>query len=66
MAQIKNTLVREIADKEYKYGFETNLYSDQVPRGLNEDIVRLISEKKKEPQFLLEWRLKAFRYWKTM
>ena len=66
MTQAKNTLVREIADKEYKYGFETNLLSDQVPPGLNEDVVRLISEKKKEPRFLLEWRLKAFRYWKTM
>src|SRR5436190_1044760 len=50
----------------YKYGFETSIDSDVVPAGLNEDIIRLISQKKGEPAFLLEWRLKAYRHWLTM
>ncbi len=58
--------VHELANREYKYGFVTPLETDQVPKGLNEDIVRLISAKKKEPQFMLDWRLKAYRYWTTM
>jgi Fe-S cluster assembly protein SufB len=52
--------------QEYKYGFYTDVESDSAPPGLNEDIVRLISRKKNEPEFLLEWRLKAFRHWLTM
>lgn len=52
--------------KEYKYGFVTDVESDSAPPGLNEDIVRLISRKKNEPDFLLEWRLKAYRHWLTM
>lgn len=58
--------IEEFANKEYKYGFVTDIESDTAPKGLNEDIVRFISEKKKEPQFLLEWRLKAFRHWVKM
>src|SRR5207247_3360208 len=50
----------------YKYGFETSIDSDVVPAGLNEDIIRLISAKKGEPAFMLEWRLKAYRHWLTM
>jgi Fe-S cluster assembly protein SufB len=50
----------------YKYGFVTDIESDNVPAGLNEDIIRLISAKKGEPAFMLEWRLKAFRHWVTM
>src|SRR2546427_957091 len=50
----------------YKYGFETTIASDVVRAGLNEDIIRLISQKKGEPAFLLEWRLKADRHWVTM
>jgi len=50
-------------DTEYKYGFVTEIESDIAPKGLNEDIVRLISEKKNEPEFMLEWRLKAYRHW---
>src|SRR5439155_19957316 len=50
----------------YKYGFETTIASDVVRAGLNEDIIRLISQKKGEPAFLLEWRLKAYRHWLTM
>ncbi len=62
----ENTDIEVLANKEYKYGFFTNIEMDIAPRGLNEDIVRLISERKNEPEWLLEWRLKAFRYWLTM
>ncbi|MBL7960380.1 Fe-S cluster assembly protein SufB [bacterium] len=55
--------IEEIANKEYKYGFVTDIESDSAPKGLNEDTVRFISAKKNEPPFLLEWRLKAFRHW---
>jgi Fe-S cluster assembly protein SufB len=55
--------IREIANQEYKYGFVTDLDADAVPRGLSEDVVRLISAKKKEPEWMLNWRLKAYRYW---
>jgi Fe-S cluster assembly protein SufB len=52
--------------KPYQYGWETDIESDKAPVGLNEDIIRLISEKKGEPDWLLEWRLKAYRHWTTM
>jgi len=52
--------------QEYKYGFYTDVEADTAPPGLNEDVIRLISHKKNEPEFLLEWRLKAFRHWQTM
>jgi Fe-S cluster assembly protein SufB len=58
--------IEQLATREYKYGFETQIESDTVPRGLNEDIVRMISERKQEPGWLLEWRLKAFRAWREM
>ena len=61
-----NETITQIADQEYKYGFVTNIEADVVPPGLNEDVVRLISEKKGEPAWMLEWRLKAFRHWLTM
>ncbi len=53
-------------DQEYKYGFVTEVEADAAPKGLNEDIIRLISAKKHEPSFMLEWRLKAYRRWITM
>ena len=56
----------EIVNSEYKYGFYTEIEADEVPFGLNEDIIRLISAKKKEPEWLLEYRLKAFAYWQKM
>jgi Fe-S cluster assembly protein SufB len=65
MTTATNTIA-ELANKEYKYGFVTEIESDAIPRGLNEDIIRIISAKKNEPEFLLEWRLKAFRHWLTM
>ncbi len=58
--------INEIANQEYKYGFVTQIESDTVERGLNEDVIRQISAKKNEPEFMLEWRLKAFRHWLTM
>ncbi|MBN1512830.1 MAG: Fe-S cluster assembly protein SufB [Phycisphaerae bacterium] len=58
--------IRDFAAREYKYGFVTDIEADSVPPGLNEDIIRVISAKKGEPAFLLDWRLKAFRHWQTM
>src|SRR6266540_1387333 len=58
--------IEQLANQEYKYGFVTDIESDVAPPGLNEDIVRLISSKKNEPEWLLEWRLKALRHWLTM
>jgi Fe-S cluster assembly protein SufB len=61
-----STNLQDLTSQEYKYGFVTEIESDTAPRGLNEDTVRLISSKKKEPEFMLEWRLKAYRHWLTM
>ncbi len=58
--------IEQFVNREYQYGFVTDVESDAAPRGLSEDTVRLISRKKGEPEFLLEWRLKAYRYWLTM
>ncbi len=58
--------VRAIAEQKYKYGFVTDIEADTAPKGLSEDIVRLISHKKEEPEWLLAWRLKAYRHWLTM
>jgi len=58
--------VRAVTEQKYKYGFTTDIESDVAPKGLNEDIVRFISAKKNEPEWLLEWRLRAFRVWQTM
>jgi Fe-S cluster assembly protein SufB len=58
--------IESLVKQEYKYGFVTDVEADSAPPGLNEDIVRLISAKKNEPQFMLDWRLKAFRHWLTM
>src|SRR5580765_6004541 len=55
-----------LGNQEYKYGFVTDIESDVIPRGLTEDTIRLISEKKNEPEWMLEFRLKAFRHWLTM
>jgi Fe-S cluster assembly protein SufB len=58
--------VETLVNKAYKYGFVTDIEADTAPKGLNEDIIRLISAKKGEPEWLLEWRLKAFRGWSNM
>ena len=62
----KNSFVREVAEKKYEYGFTTDVETDIIEKGLSEDVVRLISRKKEEPEWLLEFRLKAFRYWLTL
>jgi Fe-S cluster assembly protein SufB len=58
--------IESLVKQEYKYGFYTDVETDSAPPGLNEDIIRLISAKKNEPKFMLDWRLKAFRHWQTM
>ena len=58
--------IEELTNREYQYGFVTDVEAETVPKGLNEEVVRLISEKKREPAWLLEWRLKAYRTWLTM
>jgi Fe-S cluster assembly protein SufB len=58
--------IQTLATQEYKWGFVTDIEADAIPRGLNEDVIRLISAKKHEPEWLLDWRLKAFRHWQTM
>ncbi len=58
--------IRDLAQQEYKWGFITDIESERIPKGLNEDIIRLISAKKHEPEFMLEWRLKAYRHWASL
>jgi len=58
--------IESLANKEYKYGFVTDVEADEAPKGLNEDIIRFISNKKNEPEWMTEWRLKAYRHWLTM
>lgn len=66
MSNTEKQELEKLSKKEYKYGFVTDVESDTIPKGLNEDVVRLISQKKGEPEWMLEWRLKAFRHWQTM
>ncbi len=65
-SRVSKTTVQAIADQEYKFGFVTDIEQESIPPGLNEDVIRLISAKKEEPEFMLEWRLKAYRHWLTM
>jgi Fe-S cluster assembly protein SufB len=60
------TNIEELINREYEHGFVTDIETDTIPKGLSEDVVRLISAKKEEPEFMLEWRLKAYRHWTTM
>ena len=62
----EDKILEEVTGAEYKYGFTTDIESDTIPKGLNEDVIRLISKKKEEPKWLLESRLKAFKAWKKM
>ncbi len=66
--QNKNSdqILNDLTQGEYKYGWSSNIESDTIPKGLNEDVIRMISEKKNEPEFLLDFRLKAYRHWKEM
>lgn len=66
MAQQGNELLEAHINSDYKYGFTTNIEMDSAPKGLNEDIIRFISAKKQEPEWMLEYRLKAYRHWSTM
>lgn len=66
MASEQDKILEEVTQTDYKYGFVTDIENDTIPKGLNEDVVRIISKKKNEPEWLLEYRLKAFRFWKTM
>src|SRR6478752_8126304 len=58
--------IKRTVSTDYKYGFVTDIEADEAPKGINEDIVRFISAKKKEPEWMLEWRLKAYRQWLKM
>ena len=58
--------VSSISGDGYKHGFVTDIEQESAPKGLNEDTIRFISAKKDEPEWMLEWRLKAYRYWLTM
>lgn len=61
----KNEFVRKVAEQKYEFGFTTDVHTEIIDKGLNEDVVRLISQKKGEPEWMLDFRLKAFAYWKT-
>ena len=64
--QSNNSNVKDLVNQPYKYGFSTNIENDNIAKGLNENIIRLISKKKNEPAFLLNFRLRAYRKWKKM
>ena len=61
-----NQILEEFTQSDYKYGFESNIEQESAPKGLNEDTIRFISAKKEEPEWLLEWRLKAYHHWLTL
>jgi Fe-S cluster assembly protein SufB len=66
MSDSDTQLLEEYAEREYEHGFVTDIEADEAPPGLSEDIIRFISAKKNEPEFMLEWRLKAYRHWLTL
>lgn len=66
MKKKQNEILNEVTQSEYKYGFVTNIENDTIPKGLSEDVVKLISEKKGEPGWMLDYRLLAYRHWKTL
>ena len=66
MASNNDSIIQDATQSEYKYGFTSDIATDIVAPGLNEDVIRFISEKKGEPEWLLEFRLKAYRYWQTL
>ena len=61
----EKNIIEDVTSSEYKYGFTTEIETDVIPIGLNEDVVRIISAKKNEPDWMLDFRLKAYRYWIT-
>ena len=66
MAETQDEILEDVVNSEYKYGFVTDIEADNAPVGLTEETVRFISAKKEEPEWMLEWRLKAFRDWQKM
>ena len=66
MADDQNKILEEVTQSEYKYGFSTNIETDTIPKGISEDVIRLISAKKNEPEFMLDFRLQAYRHWQSM
>ncbi len=66
MSTTETQKIEELANKEYKFGFITDIEADTIPKGLNEDVIRQLSAKKQEPEWMTEWRLKAYRHWLTM
>lgn len=66
MAKEQDDILNEVTEGEYKYGFVSDVETEMIGKGLNESVVRLISQKKEEPEWLLEFRLKAYRHWLTM
>ena len=66
MENEKDKIISEVTGSDYKYGFFSNIETDTIPKGLSEEVVKIISLRKNEPEFMLEWRLKAYEYWKKM
>ncbi len=66
MEKDQDKIINDVTSGEYKYGFYSDIEMEKIPKGLNEDVIRIISKKKNEPDWLLEFRLKAFRHWQTM
>ena len=62
----KTSTIDKLVEQKYKHGFVTDIESDTLPPGLSEDVIRAISARKNEPEWLLEWRLKAYKHWLTM
>ena len=62
----KNAFVKQVAEQKYAFGFTTDVDTEIIEKGLNEEVVRLISQKKGEPQWMLDFRLKAFNHWETL
>ena len=66
MEKDQDKIINDVTTGEYKYGFHSDIETDMIKKGLNEEVIRIISAKKNEPEWLLEFRLKAFRHWLTM
>ena len=66
MEKDQDKIINDVTSAEYKYGFHSDIETDMIGKGLNEEVIRIISAKKNEPEWLLEFRLKAFRHWLTM
>ncbi|NUM72433.1 MAG: Fe-S cluster assembly protein SufB, partial [Ignavibacteriaceae bacterium] len=66
MSTTEITEIEQLANQEYKYGFVTEIETDTLPKGLNEEVIKAISAKKEEPEWMLEWRLKAYKAWQKL